>query len=68
MARVPADKADGFEEASDMTGNDSELPGSPEQSQPNGESMDDGDYDDRQQIQRDEEGDENEDEVNDSHP
>ncbi|XP_070140210.1 protein timeless [Drosophila kikkawai] len=63
MARVPADKPDGSEEASDIT---SELPGSPEQSQPAGESMDDGDYDDQhQQMLRqddEEEDDEEEDE------
>lgn len=62
MARVPADKPDGSEEASDMTGNDSEQPGSPEQSQPAGESMDDGDYEDQRHRQLNEHGEEDEDE------
>ncbi|KAH8273623.1 hypothetical protein KR018_004675 [Drosophila ironensis] len=42
-SRVPADKQDSSEAASDVT---SEQPGSPEQSQPAGESMDDGEYED----------------------
>ncbi|KAH8350636.1 hypothetical protein KR067_013125 [Drosophila pandora] len=62
MSRVPADKPDSSEAASDIT---SELPGSPEQSQPAGESMDDGDYEDAQGSQQDLHGDEEEDEDED---
>lgn len=60
MARVPADKPDGSEEASDIT---SEQPGSPEQSQPNGESMDDGDYDDQPKHEDDDDEETDEEEL-----
>ncbi|KAH8412317.1 hypothetical protein KR009_001249 [Drosophila setifemur] len=63
MARAQADKPDSSETSSDING---ELPGSPGQSQPAGESMDDGDYEEAQcNPHREEEEDKLEDDSDD---